>query len=216
MLICRFCSSKRKNNNSLVNHERLCRENPNRQSTPFHNLEVQQSKKKGNSAIKAKELGIEYVTPKETVDKISNSHKKIWTDDRRANWSETMKIQAQKNIENHPQSYSYKNFCGRAKKSLYKEEWMHSSWELEFAKWADSNNIKWTKKVKSFEYLWNGSIRKYFPDFYLEEFDLYIEVKGYETDRDLEKWKSVSNLEVVKEKDIKAIKEYRYKPGWVS
>ena len=216
MLICRFCNSNRNNKNSLVNHERLCKDNPNRQYTPFQNLEVQKSKKKSNSALKAKELGIDYVTPKETIDKIANSHKKLWTTERRAKWSETMKVQAQQNIENHPESYSYKNFCGRAKKSLYNGEWMHSSWELEFAKWADANNIKWTKKVKSFEYYWDGAVRKYFPDFYLEKFNVYVEVKGYETDRDTEKWKAVPNLVLVKEKDIKAIKEGRYIPGWVS
>lgn len=216
MLMCKFCSNERKNKNSLVNHERLCKLNPNKQSTPFQNLEIQRSKKKSNSAIKAKELGIQYVTPQETLDKISDSLKKIWTDERREEWSNIMKIQAQKNIENHPESYSYKNFCGRAKKSLYRGEWMHSSWELEFAKWADANDIKWTKKVKSFDYQWDGSTKKYFPDFYLEKFDMYVEVKGYETDRDIEKWKVVPNLIVVKDKDIKAIKEGRYNPGWVS
>lgn len=38
---------------------------------------------------------------------------------------------------------------------------------------------------------------KYTPDFYLPDLDLYIEVKGYETDKDRSKWSQfTNNLEV--------------------
>lgn len=211
MLKCKFCNKECKNNNSLRNHERLCKLNPNRQSTAFESEVVQKSRKKSNASIKAKELGIEYSMSQTTKEKISSKVKSVWTEERRKEWSIIMTAQAQKNIENHPESYSYKNFCGRAKKSLYRDEWMHSSWELEVAKWFDENNIKWTKKVRYFEYTWNNNTRKYFPDFYLEEFDLYVEVKGYETDRDLIKWKSIPNLLILKDKEIKEIKQRIYR-----
>jgi hypothetical protein len=213
---CQFCNKECKNDNSLRNHQRLCKLNTNRQMSPFENPDVQQNRKKSNPYIKAKEKNFVYVMSAETRDKIGNTQKSSWTPERRAEWSAVMKVQAQKNIENHPDSYSYKNFCGRAKKSLYKEEWMHSSWELYFAMWCDANDIKWTKKVKSFQYEWDGSTRKYFPDFYLPEHDLYVEVKGYETDRDIVKWNSVPNLVVLKDKHIKQIKENKFSLGQVS
>ena len=50
----------------------------------------------------------------------------------------------------------------------------------------------------------------YFPDFYLEDLNLYIEVKGYERERDLTKWKVVNNLLVIKKSDISLIKENRF------
>ena len=40
---------------------------------------------------------------------------------------------------------------------------------------------------KGFKYEWNG-IRTYFPDFYLPDKNIYVEVKGYKTERDAAKW----------------------------
>ena len=116
----------------------------------------------------------------------------------------------------NPAAYSYKNFCGRSKKTWYNGQLMHSSWELDVAKWFDANKITWTKKVQGFKYIWNEEIKTYFPDFYLEQIDLYVEVKGYETDRDKAKWKSVPNLLVLKEKEIKLIQQNKFNIGQVS
>lgn len=210
MLNCKYCLNERKDLVSLRNHERMCKQNPNR-NLPVKDKSFYKTRKNSNQYIKAKELGITSpIITEETRKKMSEKSRIRWTDEKRKNWSDRMKIQAQKNIENHPESYSYKNFCGRAKKSLYKDEWMHSSWELHFAMWLERNNIKWTKKVRYFEYEWENSTKKYFPDFYLEELDRYVEVKGYETERDKAKWKSVSNLIVLKQKDILAIKNNKF------
>lgn len=57
----------------------------------------------------------------------------------------------------------------------YKNIWMKSSWELNFAKWLDGSNIKWLYEPKIFDL---GNIT-YTPDFYLPEFDYYIEIKGW-------------------------------------
>ena len=46
MYICKFCNQERKNNNSLRNHERLCKLNPEKQHTSFQDLEIQKNKKK--------------------------------------------------------------------------------------------------------------------------------------------------------------------------
>lgn len=53
--ICRYCNSEKKNCNSLHNHERLCKENPNRQITYLEkNIKTI---KHSNQFIKAKEKG---------------------------------------------------------------------------------------------------------------------------------------------------------------
>lgn len=206
MLLCQYCNKECKNDNSLRNHERLCKKNPNRQITPFMDSKFNSMKKRSNQHIKAAELGLPpRIMSEETRRLISEHQKSIWTDERRKQWSDHMSIQAQLNVETHPESYSYKNFCGRAKKELYNGEWMHSSWETKFAKWCDKNEIKWTKKVPYFKYIWEGKERKYFPDFYLEQLGSYVEVKGYETDRDSVKWGSVNNLIIIKQKEINEI-----------
>jgi hypothetical protein len=123
---------------------------------------------------------------------------------------ERKSVEMKKAVKDHPESYSASKVNGRCKKSEYKGFKMDSSWELEFAKWCDSQNIKWIKPKNGFEYEWNG-IRTYFPDFYLSELNVYIEVKGYQRDRDLAKWKSLDNLIVIKSVEIKKIKEGTFK-----
>ena len=57
----------------------------------------------------------------------------------------------------------------------YKGIWFRSSWEEAFVKWCDKNHIAWLYEPKTFDL---GNIT-YTPDFYLPEFHLYIEVKGW-------------------------------------
>jgi hypothetical protein len=48
----------------------------------------------------------------------------------------------------------------------------------------------------------------YTPDFYLNAIDTYIEIKGYETDKDRAKWSQIPvdiKFQVLKEKDLKSL-----------
>lgn len=63
----------------------------------------------------------------------------------------------------HPKPVYYKDIC------------MNSTYETSFAKWCDKNNIHWLYESKTFD-LGNTT---YTPDFYLPEYNLYIETKGY-------------------------------------
>jgi len=73
--------------------------------------------------------------------------------------------------KNHPSF----GVISHSKGSYYKKIWMRSSYEIAFVKWLDRKNIKWQYESKTFD-LENTT---YTPDFYLPEFNLYIEVKGY-------------------------------------
>ncbi len=57
----------------------------------------------------------------------------------------------------------------------YKGILMRSSWEILFAQFLDLSGIKYQYEPKIFD-LGNTT---YTPDFYIPEFDLYIEIKGY-------------------------------------
>ena len=52
---------------------------------------------------------------------------------------------------------------------------MRSSYELNFAKWCNLSYIKWEYEPNTFDL----GDTTYTPDFYLAEFDLWIEIKGY-------------------------------------
>ena len=64
-------------------------------------------------------------------------------------------------------------------KIIYKNINFRSSWEVNFAKWLDLSNIKWEYESKQFEFIFKNNKTTYTPDFYLPEFDCYIEIKGW-------------------------------------
>lgn len=192
MLACRYCGKDCKSNRSLVRHEIVCKNNPNRIK-----------KKTSNQYIKAKENGTRCIVSDNTRQKLrAASKKQVWTEERRKKHSEYMK-QA---VLDNPDSYTKNNVCGRVRQIDYNGIKLKGTWELLVAQWLDKNNIKWKSEVNPHKYYWNNSWHLYFPDFYLPEYDFYIEVKGYETERDIEKWKVVDRLIVIKKKEIELIK----------
>lgn len=55
--------------------------------------------------------------------------------------------------------------------------------EIEVAKVMDNLNIKWYRNTNGFPYIdLDGNNRKYYPDFYVEDYNYYIEYKGWVTD----------------------------------
>lgn len=106
-------------------------------------------------------------------------------------------------VADNPLSYSSHNVCGRSKKVVYNGNKFHSTWEVNVAIWLDAHEVIWQRDVTPIPYQWNDRWHLYFPDFYLPDFDLYVEVKGYETERDLCKWEALKDrLIVVRNNDI--------------
>lgn len=112
-------------------------------------------------------------------------------------------------VLNNPEAYTSSN-RGRTKEIIFDNIKFQGRWELEFYQYCKAANIQIERSNEWFEYEWKGS-RKYFPDFYLPEYDLYIEVKGFETDRDRAKWSSFpKKLRVIRKKDIIEIRKQRF------
>jgi hypothetical protein len=206
---CIFCNRECKNSNSLRNHQRLCKLNPNRQILKSNFIEYNKRVKNGeikpsNQFIKAKQLGLDIpIISKETREKISKSVKgRVYSDEHKKKISNIMKATVLAN----PDSYSSNNVSGRTPIIEYNGFKLKGSWELLVAQYLDNLSIKWTNKVEGIPYEWNNSIHLYFPDFYLIDYDLFIEVKGYERERDRCKWKVLDNLIIFKKKEIDLIK----------
>lgn len=86
---------------------------------------------------------------------------------------------------------------------------LHGSWELAYAKYLDSNSIKWKRCKESFTYEFGGKSRKYTPDFYLIDSDEYVEIKGFKTEKDSAKWEQFPThrkLIVLMSKNLKELK----------
>jgi len=222
MLNCKYCNKECKNNNSVAQHEIRCKLNINKIDVKsnfiLYNEKVKNNqiiKENTNQYTKAKNLGNEIpVISDETRMKLSDAGKKqIWTQARRNNHSIAM-IEA---TIKYPDSYSANNVCGRTKlidsiDSYNNKTKLNGSWEFYVSILLNYLNINWTNIIEEkIYYIWENKKRIYYPDFYLPDFDLYIEVKGYERPRDLEKWKVIQNrLLIFKKQDIDIIKKDLY------
>ena len=198
-MICQYCSKPAKSVNSKVQHEIRCRKNPN-------GVKVKPSYgmlgKKG-----ANQYTYGAIMSPQTKNKISKSttaqNTKRWSDpENKIKHSIAMK----KAVEKNPESYSTAN-RGRTKQIIIDGIKLQGQWEVDFYNWAKAQGLNPKRPTESFPYEWNGT-RSYFPDFYIESLDMYIEVKGYETDRDRAKWLTFpKKLCIIKEAEIKQIRQ---------
>lgn len=85
--------------------------------------------------------------------------------------------------------------CGRTSKIEYTSHvagniFLDGTWELRSAIFLDNLEVKWIRNKKRFEYYntIRGTLSTYCPDFYVYDWNTYIEVKGYTTELDWIKW----------------------------
>jgi len=203
MNICKFCSSIRKNANSLRNHERLCKNNPEKQLTYFatHQKEI---KIRSNQFIKAEQLGLNKpIVSDDTKNKIREANSK-----RSYEWNKLNGAKISATIKEKVKNRTWHTSLAKHMHYSYNGFDLHGKWELSYAKWLDLNNIKWIKCKESFEYTFNNTIRRYTPDFYLIDLNEYVEIKGYQTEKDLAKWSqfpSNKKLTILKRDDLKKL-----------
>ena len=131
-----------------------------------------------------------------------NENKKRWGDEEfRKKHRESMR----RAVLENPESYSSSN-RGRTKQITIDGIKLQGQWEVDFYLWAKQQGLNPQRPNQAFKYTWNGD-RWYHPDFYIESLDLYVEVKGYETERDRAKWLQFpKKLRIIKEKEIKQIR----------
>ena len=107
---------------------------------------------------------------------------------------------------------SINNKGGRAKWYTVAGQKVQGTWERDIALKLEELGIRW-KKLKTnkdtLKYEMNGKTRSYTPDFYLADFDVYLEVKGYWWGRDREKMDIV--LSTYLDKKIVIIEKEQYK-----
>jgi hypothetical protein len=209
-LDCQYCNKLCKNVNSLRQHEVRCKDNPNKIIVGSHSRRNKNNYIGSNQFTYAKKLGLpKPVVSKETVNKIIATKRKNGTLNKTLEQRTTTSIAMKKAVENNPESYTSSN-RGRVKQIIYDDIKFIGQWEVDFYIWAKKNNLSPQRPNTGFPYEWNG-LRTYFPDFYLPTLDLYVEVKGYETDRDRAKWAAFPTaLCIIKKKEITEIRNGHY------
>lgn len=200
-MTCKYCGRIAKNKNSNSQHEVRCPNNPNK-LTGW----VNPTKGKGHSdATRLKMSNTRKNLPDDKkklcyAGLVRYNKNRVWSEQEKQQHSDRMK---QAVIDN-PESYTKNNVSGRVKLIEYNGARLKGSWELKVAKWLDANSIAWESEVNPQPYFWNGNWHLYYPDFYLKELEIYIEVKGYKTERDDAKWKHFTgNLLIIDKTNIK-------------
>ncbi len=167
--ICKFCGKQCKNANSLRNHERFCKENPEHQESPW--IKFNHERGAWNKGL-----------TKDTDERIK---KRSETFSKRYKGTEEGK-----RIFSHPQSEEHKQ---KMRKIAFERHWggwhtsktveyngtnLDSTYEFEVAKTLDENQVKWERPTY---FIWEdtkGIKHRYYPDFYLPEYDVYLDPKN--------------------------------------
>lgn len=186
-LNCQFCGKECKNRNSLCNHERLCKLNPNRQTNGGFS-EFNAKRKAGY--VKSWNKGLTAETD-ERVRRNGDSVHKYYVANpnlKRKPLSEEHKAKISATINNKVADGTWHASLARNMHYTYRGIDLHGMWEVRFAEWLDSNNIEWLRPSESFPYTFDGATHQYTPDFYLVDSRTYVEIKGYKTLKDQAKW----------------------------
>jgi hypothetical protein len=182
---CKYCNKQCKNKNSWVNHERCCPKNDNR------------NYKNGMCGKIPWNKGL-------TKTEASNlSGGKSGAFRGRKHTEETKKKISEK--------LSINNKGGRCKWFSVSGQNVQGTWEKNIAEKLNSMFIKWEKlKVHkhSLKYEIDGISKTYTPDFYLKDYNIYLEIKGYWWGNDERKMDII--IKKYPEKKIIIVKKEQY------
>lgn len=172
MWTCGYCSKEFEFTRAVekASHARWCTSNPKYEHYISLNrernaTEVMNARRKEighlNGAVKAKIEGRTYISP---LKGRKNPHSKPHSDE------------VKEKIRQKALSSSHR----RLKKGMvkYKDIWLDSSWEYELAKRLDELEIKWERPAPLTWIDLEGRSHHYFPDFYLVDFDMYLDPKN--------------------------------------
>lgn len=150
MFVCKHCSQEKKNHNSLRNHERLCKSNPEKQESNFKYV-----KEPWNKGLDKSDIRVEKYSKGISEALKGKPSKVIWTDKMRKAKSEWRKQLHSDNPETHPN----RRLAGNKRKWTYPEQVAGN--------WLEKNNFTYEK---------NKRIGRYYPDFVIGS--IIIEIDG--------------------------------------
>lgn len=220
-MICKFCQKICKNQNSLIQHQLRCLKNENRIPSNFTKYNMIRSDTGAKYECKhchqkfedSRVLGGHTPSCKLNPHYENNKLKFIETARLSKGRKLTLEcrnkisIAAKKGLKNGTW-HTGNSWVGiiEYNSHIAGKVFLMGKWELEYAKYLDCNNIRWIWNQERFKYESDELPTKtgyYKPDFYLIDSDTYVEVKGYETKLDSDKWKCFpKKLKILRGKDL--------------
>lgn len=179
---CKYCKKECKNLNSLHNHERLCKLNPNKQESPF----VKFNKER---------------------DHVWNKGLNKEIDDRVKRQGQTFSQRVKDGIITSSGGFREGAVKGCYKYGYYKNIRCDSSWELAFVVFNIEHNIPIERNTQRFEYFVDGKKHIFVPDFIVNNTEI-IEIKGKQDNNWKIKQLSYPNVKFIFREDIKKYLDY--------
>lgn len=195
MFICEFCSKECNGKVGLGRHRTVCNLNPN-------------GKIPNRQGIPAWNSGLRDDPRCKVNDGIAENLRNM-TRNRSLEWHKENGKRISTTINQKVTDGTWHTSLAKRMHINYNGIDLHGSWEVAYAKFLDNNNIKWQRNKDSFTYTFQDKERKYTPDFYLIDDDVYIEIKGYKTEKDDAKWAQFPThrkLIVLMQKDLVEMK----------
>jgi len=182
--ICRFCSKLCKNDNSLRNHERLCKSNPNYSENIKKHFCWPKGKPTWNASLTADtdervKFTIQRAVESQSIDRLNHPEK--YTGRGKTTERELDRRNKLSTVAKKRQFGGLTEGSGRGKKGRYKGYYCDSTYELVWIIYNLDHGITFKRNTKAYIYEYNGKKHKYYPDFELEDKSL-VELKGYHTD----------------------------------
>ena len=192
MLKCKYCFKECKSANSLRNHERMCSSNPDKQVSAF--VDYNKNTPPWNKGLS-----------QDTFPSLSRPNQ------RGKRFGATLTGHSEETKRKISEKLSINNKGGRAKWYMVSGQNVQGTWERDIATKFEQLNIRWIKlktNKDTLKYEMNGKIRSYTPDFYLPDYDMYVEIKGFWWGDDKEKMKIV--LQTYPDKNIVVVEKEEY------
>lgn len=156
-LECEFCKQSKKSSKSLKAHRVTCPSNPDRKY------------KSGTLGKASWNRGL----TKETNEVVKRSAEKLKGISKKGSISDAGKERLSLLAKERGLG-GYRPHPNRGIR--YNGIWFDSRWEVRLAESLDQNNIRWERPKIGF--VWNEAGNKYYPDFYLLDYDVYLDPKN--------------------------------------
>lgn len=164
-LFCQYCGDQCKNRNSLVNHERMCSQNPDQS---YRKLFTSKGKSPWNKGLD--------ITTSDTIRKASETYHKNKVLGLHKSMSRPHTEEEKRKLSEAAKRNGLGGFAWR-RGIDYNGIKLDSSYEVDVAKSLDENGILW-ERPKRISYILDNEIHYYTPDFYLPEYNVYLDPKN--------------------------------------
>ena len=171
-LLCKHCGKVCKSKKSLSQHEIRCNKNENRICVDIEGFNV---KINGLIEIKSWNKGLTKETDTR-VQKSSETFRQNHTLGKHTKYGKPQTKESKHKLREIALNNGFGGFRWR-KGYLYNGIKLDSSYEVVVAKDLDDNNIKWSR-CDRIPYIINDKLHHYTPDFYLPDYNVYLDPKN--------------------------------------